>query len=80
MRFNNLQDWLNWQLTLHPKEIDLGLERVSRVLQRMGHSSRFDCPLIMVAGTNGKGSVVAMLESIAAAAGLNGVLIPRHTL
>ena len=71
MRFNNLQAWLNWQETLHPEEIDLGLERISHVLQRMGLSSRFDCPLIMVAGTNGKGSVVAMLESIALAAGLN---------
>ena len=71
MRFNNLQAWLNWQETLNPKEIDLGLERISQVLQRMGLSSRFDCPLIMVAGTNGKGSVVAMLESIALAAGLN---------
>ena len=71
MRFNNLQAWLDWQATLHPEEIELGLERISHVLCRMGHSPRFDCAMIMVAGTNGKGSVVAMLESIALAAGLN---------
>lgn len=70
MRFNSLDAWLNWQSTLNPAEIDLGLERIIDVLQRMGLASEFDCPLITVAGTNGKGSVVAMLESIAMAAGL----------
>lgn len=70
MRFSNLHDWLSWQETLNPVEIDLGLERVSTVLIRAGLSSSFKCPLITVAGTNGKGSVVAMLEAIALAAGL----------
>lgn len=70
MRFNTLDDWLSWQESLNPAEIDLGLERVSTVLQQAELTSRFDCPLIIVAGTNGKGSVVAMLESIAIAAGL----------
>ncbi len=70
MRFNNLNDWLVWQETLNPKEIDLGLERVSRVLAQMGLSSTFNCPLITVAGTNGKGSVVAMLEAMAISSGL----------
>ena len=64
MRFNHLNDWLTWQETLNPKEIDLGLDRVSRVLKQAGLSSSFNCPLITVAGTNGKGSVVAMLEAI----------------
>jgi len=71
MRFNNLNDWLTWQESLNPKEIDLGLDRVVRVLAEMGLSNSFDCPLITVAGTNGKGSVVATLEAIAMAAGLN---------
>lgn len=71
MRFNNLDDWLSWQETLNPAEIELGLERVSDVLQQAGLSSTFDCPLITVAGTNGKGSVVAILEAIAVATGLN---------
>ena len=69
MRFNSLDEWLCWQESLNPKEIDLGLERVARVLQQAGHSSHFDCPLITVAGTNGKGSVVACLEAIALSAG-----------
>ncbi|MBE9560856.1 MAG: bifunctional folylpolyglutamate synthase/dihydrofolate synthase [Proteobacteria bacterium] len=70
MRFNNLDDWLAWQESLNPKEIDLGLDRVNRVLTQAGLSSSFNCPLITVAGTNGKGSVVAVLEAIAKAAGL----------
>lgn len=70
MRFNTLDAWLDWQATLNPAEIDLGLERIALVLERLDLSDRFNCPLIMVAGTNGKGSVVAMLESIALAEGL----------
>ncbi|MDT8282138.1 MAG: folylpolyglutamate synthase/dihydrofolate synthase family protein [Gammaproteobacteria bacterium] len=70
MRFKSLDEWLAWQESLNPKEIDLGLERVSRVLHQAGLKNTFDCPLITVAGTNGKGSVVAMLEAIAIAAGL----------
>lgn len=70
MRFKSLDDWLVWQESLNPKEIDLGLERVSRVLHQAGLKNTFDCPLITVAGTNGKGSVVAMLEAISMAAGL----------
>ncbi len=70
MRFNNLNDWLTWQESLNPKEIELGLERVSVVSKLAGHTATFNCPLITVAGTNGKGSVVAMLEAMAMAAGL----------
>lgn len=67
MRFANLHDWLAWQEKLHPNEIELGLERVSLVLQRMN----LDKPatVISVAGTNGKGSCVAMLDAIYRAAG-----------
>ena len=71
MRFDCLEDWLAWQESLNPAEIDLGLERVASVLTRAKLSTTFGCPLIAVAGTNGKGSVVAMLEAIAMAAGLN---------
>ncbi len=70
MRFNHLNDWLTWQESLNPAEIDLGLDRIARVLARAGLSSSFNCPLITVAGTNGKGSVVAMLEAMAMSAGL----------
>ena len=71
MKFNSLDAWLDWQSTLNPAEIDLGLERILDVLQRMGLANQFACPLIMVAGTNGKGSVVSLLESMATAAGHN---------
>ena len=70
MRFECLEDWLAWQESLNPKEIDLGLDRVSDVLSAASLSSSFACPLITVAGTNGKGSVVATLEAIALASGL----------
>jgi len=68
MRFNTLEDWLSWQETLHPSEIELGLARVGEVLARL-NLQRPDFTLITVAGTNGKGSSVAMLESILRAAG-----------
>ncbi|MDQ1362888.1 MAG: dihydrofolate synthase / folylpolyglutamate synthase [Pseudomonadota bacterium] len=68
MRFDALQQWLAWQETLNPKTIDLGLDRVQTVLQRLGYSSKFICPVITVAGTNGKGSTVAYLEAMLLAA------------
>ncbi len=57
-----LEQWLNRLEAMHPKAIDLGLERVAGVGQRLGLT--FDCPVITVGGTNGKGSTCAMLESI----------------
>jgi len=69
LRFNTLDAWLEWQVTLNPSEINLGLERIAVVLDRLEWRQRFKCPLVMVAGTNGKGSVVAMMESIALADG-----------
>ena len=72
-----LQDWLAHCERLHPKQIELGLERVHAVAQRMG--LRFDCPVITVAGTNGKGSTCAMLEAIALQAGYRtGVYTSPH--
>jgi len=63
-----LEQWLNWQSRLHPAEIELGLERLRIVWSRLSTTS-FDCPVITVAGSNGKGSTVALLESILTAAG-----------
>ena len=48
---------------LHPKRIDLGLERMQRLLQRLDHPERKLPPVIHVAGTNGKGSTVAYLRA-----------------
>jgi dihydrofolate synthase/folylpolyglutamate synthase len=62
-----LKEWLGRLEALHPKAIDMGLERVARVRDALG--LRFDCPVITVGGTNGKGSTCAMLESILLQAG-----------
>ena len=72
-----LQDWLAHCERLHPKTIELGLDRSRAVAGRMG--LRFDCPVITVAGTNGKGSTCAMLEAIALQAGYRtGVYTSPH--
>jgi dihydrofolate synthase / folylpolyglutamate synthase len=55
---------------LHPKRIDLGLERMRLLLQRLEHPERRLSPVIHVAGTNGKGSTIAYLRAILEAAGL----------
>jgi dihydrofolate synthase/folylpolyglutamate synthase len=67
-RFDSLRAWLAWQETLHPQKIDLGLERVAAVADRMG-LLRPDYGIITIAGTNGKGSSVALLAAILGAAG-----------
>ena len=63
-----LQEWLDYITTLYPSHIDLGLERVQSIAEEQ-KLSHFPCPVIMVAGTNGKGSCVRILESIYRAAG-----------
>jgi dihydrofolate synthase/folylpolyglutamate synthase len=68
VRYTRLQDWLSWQQTLHPKLIDPGLERIARVLARSGWRHP-GCPLLTVGGTNGKGSVVALLDALLRAGG-----------
>jgi dihydrofolate synthase / folylpolyglutamate synthase len=55
---------------LYPQRIDLGLERMQRLLERLGHPERKLPPVIHVAGTNGKGSTIAYLRAILEAAGL----------
>lgn len=67
-RFESLDEWLAWLATLHPKQIDMSLDRVNGVLAALGIA---DPPyqVVTVAGTNGKGSCVALLESIYLKAG-----------
>ena len=75
--FQTLAEWLEYCEKLHAKPIDLGLDRVREVAQRM--KIRFDCPVITVAGTNGKGSTCAMAESILSQAGYKtGVFTSPH--
>ncbi len=72
-----LDDWLAHCERLHPKEIDMTLARVNTLRDRLG--LRFQAPVVMVAGTNGKGSTCAMLESIALQAGYRvGLYIKPH--
>jgi len=75
MRFNTLFEWLNWQLSLHPHEIELGLSRCRQVAQRLNLLAP-NFPIINVAGTNGKGSSVALLDAILSASGLR---VGRYT-
>ncbi len=56
---------------LHPRSIDLGLERMHGLLDRLDHPERRLPPIIHVAGTNGKGSTIAYLRAILEAAGLS---------
>lgn len=80
MRFATLQEWLDWQVTLHPTEIELGLERVEKVWRRLC-SEGLGSIVITIAGTNGKGSSAAILESILLAAGYSvGCYTSPHLL
>ena len=58
-------------LELHPKIIDLTLDRMHRLLARLDHPERKLPPVVHVAGTNGKGSTIAYLRAIMEAAGLS---------
>ena len=72
-----LSEWLAHCERLHPVTIDMGLERVQRVAQRMGLA--MGCPVITVAGTNGKGSTCAMLEAVYTQSGYRtGVYTSPH--
>lgn len=72
-----LAEWLAHAERLHPQAIDMGLERVQTVARRM--ALQLNCPVITVAGTNGKGSTCAMLESIYTQSGYRtGVYTSPH--
>lgn len=75
-----LPDWLALLESRHAEtHIDMGLERVRAVKERMGLA--FGCPVIMVAGTNGKGSTCAMLEAMLLQSGYRvGLYIKPHFL
>ena len=77
--FPTLDAWLAYCERLHPQNIALGLDRVREVAQRMG--LQFDCPVITVAGTNGKGTLAAMTSSILTHAGYKtGLTISPYVL
>lgn len=80
MRFTSLADWLGWLEQSHPKEIDLGLDRIRQVAARLdllAHHAK----VITVAGTNGKGSCVTATAGLLHAANFNvGVYTSPHLL
>lgn len=60
-------DWLSYFEAFHPQTIELGLDRINLIRSELALHPQF--PIIIVGGTNGKGSVCAMLESILYCAG-----------
>jgi dihydrofolate synthase/folylpolyglutamate synthase len=75
-----LGQWLDYQQTVHPRSIEMGLERVGEVSRRLG-LGRPGRHVATVGGTNGKGSTVAFIEAIARAAGLRvGAFTSPHLL
>lgn len=80
MHFDSLQGWLSWQESLHPKVIDLGLDRATQVYMAL-NPERIKPYTITVAGTNGKGSCIAFLEAIYLAQGYRvGAYTSPHIL
>lgn len=66
--FKNLDDWFSHIKQIHQKRMELGLDRIAVVADRL-ELRLFSCPVITVGGTNGKGSCTKTLESIYSAAG-----------
>ncbi len=76
----SLSEWLDWQHTLHLSSIDLGLDRIRPVAENLALLN-LPFPIITIAGTNGKGSSTAMLQSIYQQAGYKtGVYTSPHLL
>lgn len=79
MQHRSLAEWTRLVESLHPKNIEMGLDRVRIVKERL--NIRFDCPVVTVGGTNGKGSTCAMLQAIWKQAGYRtGLYTSPHIL
>lgn len=80
MRFESLAAWLAWLEQCHPREIDLGLERIRQVAERMGLLNT-TAKVVIVGGTNGKGSCVTATAALLRVAGYSvGVYTSPHLL
>lgn len=67
----SLDDWLDFISAAHPSEIDMGLARVSAVWSKLAPKHPLAKRVVTVAGTNGKGSTIAMIETVLLDAGLS---------
>ena len=67
--FDTLEAWLGWLERQHPRDIELGLERIRPVARKLGLLEP-QAPVVSVAGTNGKGSCVAATAALLRRAGL----------
>jgi dihydrofolate synthase/folylpolyglutamate synthase len=72
-----LAEWLRWQESLSPHAIELGLERVRTVVDRLDLRPPAG-RVVTVAGTNGKGTTVTLLQDLLLAAGRRRACIARH--
>lgn len=80
MSKTSLEQWLQRLETLHPREVELGLERITTVARALDLLP-VARPVVTVAGTNGKGSTVAVLEAVLLEAGYRtGVFTSPHVL
>ena len=79
-RFDTVNEWLEWQQTVHPLNIDFKLERILSVYEKLD-VAKIAKKIITVAGTNGKGSTVSFLESILCKNNINvGTFTSPHIL
>ena len=79
-RFDTVNEWLEWQQTVHPLNIDFKLERILSVYEKLDIAKVAE-KIITVAGTNGKGSTVSFLESILCKNNINvGTFTSPHIL
>jgi dihydrofolate synthase/folylpolyglutamate synthase len=77
----SLSLWLDYLMAIHPTEIEMGLERVSIVADRLDLRALGETKVVTVAGTNGKGTTCAMLEQVLLLAGHTvGVYSSPHIL
>lgn len=80
MQLDSLSAWLDWLEKNHPTEIELGLDRITRVARRMSLLTP-NAKVVTVAGTNGKGSCVAATAALLSEAGFSvGVYTSPHLL
>ena len=72
-QFSNLDEWLDWQQTLHSKNIDFKLERIKSVYKKL-KINKIAKKVIIVAGTNGKGFVAGSLWRLLSLSNINSGL------